>query len=234
MTAARTDEHRRDDTIRRALAAWAEHDAMRALHAVDRQVIGTTEACRSLVLEHFDPAAPARDLFNACATLGRLMAEGGASPSLASGTIDGAVRALDACAAPFDPARVGAARSSLFEGYVAAVRDAERTASLAAWDWPACAVPLGEGILAVACGFPSDDADALTAWAARIAGRLVKAKVRRVILSGNEAARAELGSAVELVGIAILTEAELPLSSRAAAQGQVQESKGWLRLPWRK
>ena len=234
MAAARPDEHRRDDRIVRALASWAEHDAARALHAVDRHVIRATEACRSLVLEHLGPAAPARDLFNACATLGRLMAEAGASPSLAAGTIDGAVRAIDACGARFDAARVGAARSSLFEGYVAALRDAERTASLAAWEWPACAVPLGEGIVAIACGFPSDDADALTAWAARVAGKLVKTKVRRVVLSGNQAAQAELGSAVELVGIAIVTEAELPLPSPAGPQDRVQESKGWLRLPWRK
>jgi len=226
MAAARADGHR-DALMLRALAAWAEHDATRALHAVDRDVIRATGAARSLVLDHFVPAAPARDLFNACARLGGLLAEAGASPSLAAGTIDSAVRALGDVGAPLDTSRIPAARASLFEGYVALVRETERTAGLAAWEWPACAVPVGEDLVAIACGFPADDGDALAGWAARVVGRLVKAKIRRVILSGAEPAKMEIASAAELVGIEVVTQ--LATGSRSAS-----DTKGWLRLPWRK
>ncbi len=222
MAAARMDDGQQ--TLR-AIAAWAEHDSTRAIHAVDHEVIRATEAARWLVIDHFGPAAPARDLFNACARLGGLMADAGASPSLASGTIDSAVRALDEAGAPLDASRVAAARASLLEGYVAAVRESERTAGRRSWDWPTCAVPIGEDLVAIACGHPADDRDALAAWAARVAGKLVKAKVRRVILSGLEAARGEVASALDLVGIAVVTDA-LPAEGR--------EAKSWLRLPWRK
>lgn len=228
MAATRADGLR-DEQTARAIAGWAEHDAARALHGVDRDVIRATEAARSLVVEHFAPTAPARDLFNACARLGGLMAEGGASPSLAAGTIDSAVRALGEVGAPVDESRVAAARASLFEGYVAAVRDGERTAALAAWEWPACAVPLGEDLVAIACGFPTDDGDALAAWAGRLAGKLVKAKVRRAILAGDERAKTEVASAVDLVGIEVVNE--LPVVPRRTDS---PEAKSWLRLPWRK
>ncbi|MBX3209898.1 MAG: hypothetical protein KF764_33015 [Labilithrix sp.] len=230
------------------VAAWAEYDAARALHPSDRSAIGATEAARSLVVDLFAADAarrespgrrgstgggarhePPRDLYNACARLGALLAEAGASPSLAGATIDNAARALTEAGAPFDAAGVSAARASLVEGYVAAVRDAERGATLASWEYPACAVPLGDDAVAIACGYPADDGEALGAWAARIAGRLVKAKVRRVVLSGAEAARAEVASAVTLVGIEVTPDAcgEDPAAKAATA-------KGWLRLPWRK
>ena len=224
MAATRMDGDRDEQTLR-AIAGWAEHDASRAIHAVDREVIRATEAARWLVVDHFGPAAPARDLFNACARLGGLMADAGASPSLASGTIDSAVRALHEAGAALDASRVAAARASLLEGYVAAARDGERAAGLASWEWPACAVPVGEDLVAIACGHPVDDRDALAAWAARVAGKLVKAKVRRVILSGLDAAKAEIASAVDLVGIEVVAQA-VPSESR--------ETKSWLRLPWRK
>ena len=224
MAAARKEGHLGERTAL-AVLAWAERDATRALHPSDREAIRSTEAARSLVLDLFAANAPARDLFNACARLGGLLAEGGASPSLAAGTIEGAARALEDGGLPFDPSRLAAARASLVEGYVAAVRDAERAASLASWEYPACAVPLEGGAVAIACGYPEADGEALAAWAARVAGRLVKAKVSRVVLSGADAARDALASAVELVGIAVVAP---------ATDAGPQESKGWLRLPWRK
>ena len=227
MAAVRADGHR-DGSTARAVPGWAEHDFARALHAVDREVIRTTEAARSLVLDHFALAAPARDLFNACARLGGLLAEAGASPSLAAGAIDGAVRALGSVGAPLDESRIAAARASLFEGYVATVRENERTAALAAWEWPACAVPLGDDLVAIACGFPSDDGEALAGWAARVVGKLVKAKVRRVVLSGTDRAKVEIASAAELVGIEVVTRLATDSGSPP------RETKGWLRLPWRK
>jgi hypothetical protein len=199
-----------------AVAAWAEQDLARALHTTDRDVITATEAARWLVLDLFAPAAPARDLFTASARLGGLMAEAGASPSLAAGTIDSAVQALSKANAPLESGRVLAARASLLEGYVAAVRDRERAASCARWEYPACAVPNGEGSVAIACGHPSDDPEELADWAARLASSLVKAHVQRVVLSGPERARTEVANAVEMVGIEVGTAS----------------SRSWLRFPW--
>jgi hypothetical protein len=215
----------------RAVASWAEHDARYALDRADRDAIRATEAVRWLVLDLF--GAGARDLFNACARLGRLMAEAGASPSLAANTIDGAVWALADAGVSFDASRVAAARASLIEGYIAAVRDAAWTASLAHWEYPACAVPLEHGAIAIACGYPTGDGEALADWAARTVGRLVKANVRRVVLSGPEAAKAEVASAAALVGIEIVASMH-PEAPDVSADGP--RAKRWLRLPfsWRK
>src|SRR5688500_14453585 len=83
-------EHDDERRLARALAAWASHDLARALHSEDRTAVESTLAVRSLVLELFGPTAHGRDLFNACARLGGLLAEGGATPSLAATTVDGA------------------------------------------------------------------------------------------------------------------------------------------------
>src|SRR5262245_46248612 len=92
----------------RVLAAWAEADVQRAVHPEDRDVIRATESARSLVVDLFDARDP-RDLFNACARLGGLMAEAGASPTLAAGTIDSAAHALSEAGMPADLSRVAAA-----------------------------------------------------------------------------------------------------------------------------
>jgi hypothetical protein len=215
------------DHVRRALAAWAEADQARALHPVDRDVIRATEAARCLVLELFASADP-RDLWSACARLGGLMADAGGSPSLAAGAIDSAARALAEAGLEHDPARIAPARASLLEGYVASVREAERNAGLASWEYPACAVPLGDGSVAVACGYPTDDGEVLAAWAARVAGRLVKDGVRKVVLAGSPDATAELESAVTLVGIEVSRRARAPSAARAP------QSSGWLARLWRK
>jgi hypothetical protein len=234
-------EHDRESGERsaRVVATWADHDTARALHPLDHESIRSTEAARWLVVDLFGPTAPARDLFNACARLGSLMAEAGASPSLAAGAIDSALRALSELGAPFDVSRATAARASLVEGYVAAVRDAERAASLSSWDYPSCAVPLENGAVAIACGYPTDDGEALAEWAVRIAGRLVKAKVRKAVLAGRGAARAELASALSLVGIEVsgagAPEAGPPATeAKREAEGGTSGVARWLRLPWRK
>src|SRR5258708_298452 len=96
MASVPRDGHPSEREIEHALVAWRELDTARALHAPDRESIRTTEAARALVLELFAAHTPrdARDLYNACARLGRLLGDGGASPSLAVSTIDGATRAL--------------------------------------------------------------------------------------------------------------------------------------------
>jgi hypothetical protein len=197
-----------------ALARWREDDRARAIHAADRDAVAATDAVRSLVLELL-ALGHDRDLFNACARLGTLMAEAGASPSLCAGVIDAARRALDAASATYDASRIDAARAAFAEGFAGAVRSAERARALAGWEYPACAVPLDDGTVAIACGFPEADRDALTAWAGRVAGRLLKEGVRSVVLAGAPNAVGELSEALKIAGI------------------RIGEKRRW-RLPWRK
>lgn len=231
----RADASGASETMATVVSAWAAHDAEHALHPTDQDVICATEAVRWLVLERFVgprgcPASGSvrtseRDLWSACARLGALTAEHGGSPSLAAIAIDGLVHALSTSGVPFDAGHVAAARASLVEGYVAGVRDAERSSAVARWEYPACSVPLAEDTVAVACGYPGDDGEALAGWAARIAKHLVKAKVRRVVLSGPDHVKGEVASAATLVGIEIVSA---PLALRPP------DSKAWFRLPWRK
>lgn len=208
----------------RTLAAWREHDISRAIHPLDREAIGATENARTLVLELLARGAKAngnRDLYTACARLGRLLADAGASPTLASTTIDGAAQALAESGTAIDPALLPAARASCVEGYVAAALESERAAARRGWDWPACSVRIDDERAAIACGFPTDDGDALGDWAARVATAAAKAGVRSVVLAGPDAAKTELESALSLVGIRI-------------EKGDDAAKKPWLRLPWRK
>lgn len=236
----------------RALAAWREHDVARSLHAVDRDAIAATESARTLVLELLargggakarprlpvaaaDGGAPPRDLFNACAQLGRLLAAAGASPTLAVTTIDGAVAALASAGAEVDPSLVPAARASCAEGYVAAIADAERIAARRAWEWPACAVRLDGERAAIACGFPEGDAEALADWAARVALGASKAGVKAVVLSGPGAVRAELEGALALVGVRVVrVEGSERGREGEGAAAATEAKKPWLRLPWRR
>jgi hypothetical protein len=203
-------------TVDRILAAWREHDVARAIHPTDREAIRATEAARALVVELFD--RPARDLYNACALLGRLLADAGASPSLAVSTIDGLARAFADTKTTYDDARVSPARASVAEGYVSAVRDGERDSANRAWSYPACVVTLDDETAAVAAGYP-DDGDGLAEWAGKVASKLSKAGTRTAVLAGNDAAKKELADALELVGIAVVDR--LP-------------QRSWLRLPWKR
>lgn len=203
--------------LERALAAWREHDVARAIHPADREAVRATEAARALVLELFD--RPARDLYNACAQLGRLLGDAGASPSLAATTIDGAALALSGAGIAYEPSRLAPARGALAEGYVAAMRAAEREDSRRAWEYPACVVPLDDTMVAIAAGYPSDDGERAAEWAGRVAAKLSKAGVRTAVVSGGELAKREITDALVLVGIAV---------------PETLPARGWLRLPWRK
>lgn len=217
--------------ISNVLATWAELDDARSLHPIDRRVVQSTESARSLVLDLFAQRGGGsvlheRDLFNACARLGGLLADGGASPSLAAGAIANATAALGQAGISFDASRIPPAQASLIEGYVAGVRDEGRSALLRSWEYPSCAVSLDHGAMAVACGYPTDDPEGLAAWAERIANHLMKAKIRQVVLSGSGLATNAVACAVGLVGI----EVRSPLTARAEPQAGARR---WLRLPWR-
>jgi hypothetical protein len=75
--------------------------------------------------------------------------------------------------------------------------------SLRMWEYPSCAVPLGQAGLAIAAGHPSDDEEILAAWAARVAKAAALAGIRRAVISGGEAATAALVDALTLVGIEV-------------------------------
>jgi hypothetical protein len=202
----------------RALASWREHDAAHALHAPDRAAIRGGDALRALVLELLVRPNRGRDLFNACARLGRLLADAGASPSLAGATIDGAAAALSELGVTCDPGRVSPARASVVEGYVATVVENERAAARRAWDYPSCAVRVTKEAVAIVAGYPVDDGEALADWSARVALGVSKDGYKRAIVSavagpGGERAQAELTQALSLVGVDL---AEAP------------EPKGWL------
>lgn len=197
----------------RALAGWREHDLAHALHNHDREAIRATDAPRALVLDLLMRAGPGRDLYNACARLGRLLGDAGASPSLAVATLDGAVRALQDLGLASDETRLAPARASVAEGYFAVVVEGERTAARRAWEYPGCAVRVAKDTVAIAAGYPADDGEALADWAARVALALSRDGYKHAILSGSDEAKAELVQALSLVGIAL---------------ADAVEAKGWL------
>jgi hypothetical protein len=214
------DERDQDDVeavdTRKAVEAWAEHDAARAIHPADRAAIAATEAARALVVLLAEAGGDPRDLYTACATLGRLLAEAGASPTLASATMDGA----RAAALRGEPLRDEAAlRASVLEGFTAGIVAAQRAAARGAWDWPACAIALDAETCAIAAGHPDEPDDARVAWAETVASRASKAGVRRAIVGGDGRARAEVEAALRLVGIEVVTRLE-------------PEARSW--LPWRR
>lgn len=197
----------------RALATWREHDAAHALHDPDRDAIRGTEAARSLVLELLARPGPGRDLYNACARLGRLLADAGASPSLAVATLDGAARALAEVGLASDGERLAPARASVAEGYFAVTIEGERVAARLAWEYPACAVRVAKDTVAIAAGFPADDREALADWSARVALSVSREGFKRAVLAGPATTREELGQALSLVGVEL---------------GDASEPKGWL------
>jgi len=207
---------RRGHDAATAVEVWRDHDLQHAIHVADREAIGTTEAARVLVLEHL--ARPSRDLWSACAQLGRLLADAGASPTLAAATIDGALRAYG----PAAESLASSARAAVTEGYVGRVRDIERAAACRSWTYGACVVEIGERKIAVAAGYPDDDG--IVDWAAEIASKAARNGVKAANVHGREAVRRELSAAFELVGIRVL---DVPAS-------EAPRARRWPKLPWQR
>ncbi|MBX3186870.1 MAG: hypothetical protein KF819_07645 [Labilithrix sp.] len=197
------------------LTAWREHDAQHALHAVDDAAIAAADAPRALVLELLAKKAEpsdARDLYNACARLGRLLAEAGASPTLAIATIDGAAKAIARAGEALDERRLMPCRASLAEGYCSVVVESERAAARRGWEYPSCAVRIDDRTVAIVAA-PGDDDDAVADWAARVALGASKDRYARAHLGeGDARTRAELEQALSLVGIAVARGREEPRS----------------------
>lgn len=190
------------------LARWAARDRARALVPADRAAVDATEAPRALVVEGLLGDVQEKDLLHASGVLGRLLAGAGATPTLAGGTID----ALEA-EAPADRVRDGASwasvRAAVAEGYAAARDEAALAASCAAWEYPRAVVRIDAYTVAVAAGYPADDGEMAAAWAARVAGALHKAGVRRAFVEGRDPAKAELAAALELAGVELLANGAL-------------------------
>jgi hypothetical protein len=185
--------------------AWCARDRTAAFLPGDHAVIEATKGPRALVVDRVKTLAQdervQKDLFHACAVLGRIFAERGGSPTLAASTIDGACQVLP----ELDGATARAARAALAEGFAAARAEAARVEAAAQWDFPRCAVPLEGSAVAIAAGYPDDDEDALAAWASRVASGVARAGYRRAVLAGNERACLALEDALSLAGVKVRT-----------------------------
>jgi hypothetical protein len=199
--------------IDRVVVRWCEADRARAFLKSDYEVVESTTAIRSVIVErllhdrviasgagHVD-----RDLLHAFGILGALVGERGGSPTLAAAVVDGALEALadpgEAKEAARGAAWVLPARAALAEAFSRAQLENARAQACSRWEYPKCAVGVSEGTIAIAAGYPDDDADALVAWASRVTHAAAMAGVRRAIVSGPAAAEAALSEALEIAGI---------------------------------
>jgi hypothetical protein len=188
-----------------ALIAWCESDRSLAVLPADREIIESSMALRALILDlavSSSSGPPEDELYDACAMLGRLIAERHGSPTLASVTLDHASLALGSRGAPWIPA----ARAAVVEGFAAALVEGARSEALRSWEFPRCTVPLrdaaGEGpTIAIAANYPSDDTEAVAEWAAGVAQAAALGGIRKAFVSGG--ARGALIDALGIVGIKV-------------------------------
>jgi hypothetical protein len=185
-----------------AVAAWIARDETQAVLPSDRRAIAESESLRALIVELVIADAGGDEIFDACAALGRAIAQNQCSPTLAAVTIDHAADALSARGAPW----IVPARAALLEGFTAVMVERAVTDGLRAWEFPHCAVPIGPGSIAIAAGPPTDDDEALAAWAGRVAQACALQGIRRATLAGHEKARRALADAFAVVGVRVVTQ----------------------------
>jgi hypothetical protein len=179
------------------VAAWCELDRGDAVLTADHEIIDASRSLRSAIADFALSGGADEEIYDVSASLGRLIALRGGSPTLASATIDHAADALGASHAAW----IAPARAAVVEGFTRAVLDRVQQDGLRSWDFPRCIVPLTVGTIAVAAGFPSDDPELLREWAAHIAKAAALEGVRQAFVGGPSAARAALAEAFDLVGI---------------------------------
>ena len=118
-------------------------------------------------------------------------------------TLDGAASALDHLGTSWDRARLAPARASAAEGYLAAVVEGERLRARRAWEYPACAVSVADGAVAIVAGLGSDeDAENVADWAARVAVAVSRDGYKLAIVTGAGPAKTELLEALGALGVA--------------------------------
>src|SRR5271166_4832541 len=180
---------------------WCAKDRARAVLPADRAIVDGSTAPRTLIIDLVLSGDPEDELYDACGVLGRLIAQRAGSPTLASATLDHAAEALGLPHATW----LGPARAAVAEGFAGALIEEARRESAQAWEYPSCAVHLGDSGMAIAAGHPSDDDELLAAWAGRVAKAAALKGVRVATVAGNEASRSALIEALGLVGIEVRT-----------------------------
>jgi hypothetical protein len=187
-------------TDREAIVSdWCARDRARCVLAADREIVDASTAVRALIVDLARAEDAEDELYDACAVMGRLIAQRQGSPTLASATLDHACEAMSAPSPPW----LVPARAALAEGFAAALIESVRAEDVRSWEFPACTVPLGEAAVAITAGHPSDDDEVLAAWAGRVAKGAAAKGVRRAVVAGNDRARAAVVDALALVGIEV-------------------------------
>jgi len=182
---SRANAHPDDPAIVALVKVWCDLDRSRAAWPSDHEVIGASASIRALVVERARARAtdPTEDeLFDACAVLGRRIAEAHGSATLAACTANHAGEALGVPAAEW----VRPAAAAVVEGYVAGTLDTAHRAALDPWEFPRCVVPVGLDAVAIAAGYPSDDTEAVADWAARVARAAAVRGVRKAFVAGPQ------------------------------------------------
>ena len=184
------------------VAAWCDLDRRAAVAEADREIVDASGPVRAVIAGFALAGGSDEEIYDACAALGRLIAQRGGSPTLAAVTIDHAGDALGVRPAAW----LGPGRAAVAEGFTRALlerRAAGRAAKLGRF--PRCAVALPGDVIAIAAGLPSDDPEtARRVGGARRQGRCAPgrpASLRR----GPGAARAAVEDALDVVGIELAT-----------------------------
>jgi len=179
--------------------AWCALDVRTAVLAADREAIATSRSVRSLIVDFARAGGNDEEIYDACAALGRVIAEHRGSGTLASSTIENAAAVLAGC----DPSWLASGRAAVVEAFTAALVEEARQDALRSWEFPACVVWLPDGCIAIAAGFPSAEAEELSAWAARIArGAALRGVRRAFVAAGPAQARRAVEEALDVVGVA--------------------------------
>jgi hypothetical protein len=200
----------RDREASEIVDAWSRADHAHAFVPADHDAVEATRSLRLVVVDSLlrEPGSAGRDLLHAFGALGRIIADRGGSPTLAASIVDGLLAAMgpsDAALDEVDAASPSAfavsGRAAIAESYALARRAASREEARTGWDYPACVVPVDDGLVAIAAGCPDDDDEALTRWASGVARALTVSGVRRAVLSGNTKAIVALEEALDLAGV---------------------------------
>lgn len=182
----------------RCVAAWSAADQDAAVLPADRRVIEFTASVRALIVDLASRAAT-DELFDACAVLGRLIAQHHGSPTLAALTIDHAAAALG----DRDPPWKSPARAAVAEAFAATLVDATRREAYEAWEFPRCAISVADRTIAVAAGYPAEDDQEIASWVDRVAKAAALRGAKTAFVSGSEAIRARMIDALILAGIEV-------------------------------
>jgi hypothetical protein len=179
------------------VASWCASDHLCAVLPADHEVIDGSLSIRAVIADLARSGGADEELYDVCAMLGRFVAQQGGSSTLASQTIDHAGDAFGAEGAPW----LAHARASLVEGYASSLLERAQEDARRSWDFPKCVVSLSGTRIAIAAGYPSEDPELLSEWAAKIAKAAALQGVRRAFVSGPDRARTSVEDALTVVGI---------------------------------